>query len=403
MRKDDISLDNCLKCSDCNTACPVVTAHPAYPGPKRLGPELERMRREGIECDTEWVEYCLGCHRCDLACPNEVNVSELIAHAKATHKKTPVRKLRDWWFARPGLLGKLLTVVPAIGNFSLGLKPVRSLMSFFMRITSERKFPAYHAGAIKTGPQTNTGERVLFFPGCYIQYNEPELGCHVVQLLQLNGFTPEVAHTGCCGVPSLANGDAEEGRRRAVANVNALIGAVDEGARIVTACSSCGHMIKTGFANLLENDLEMAAKASRVAAATFDLAELLEIQQDAGKMNMNFAAASGERKLAYHAPCHQKSQGIGRPWYNLLRQLPGVKIEDLNAGCCGMSGTYGFKSEKHPISMEVGRELFAGVRASAPEAVVTECATCQMQIEHGTGFKAMHPVDVLLSAYKTGA
>jgi glycerol-3-phosphate dehydrogenase subunit C len=400
MRKDDLSLDNCLKCSDCNTACPVVTAHPAYPGPKRLGPELERMRREGIECDTEWVEYCLGCHRCDLACPNEVNVSELIARAKATHRKPPIRKMRDWWFARPGLLGKLLTIAPAVGNFALGLKPVRLLMSAIMRITPERKFPAYMNGQMQA-PKAATGERVLFFPGCYIKYNEPELGCHVIQLLQLNGFSPEVASTGCCGVPSLANGDAAEAHKRAEANVNSMIEAVESGARIVTACSSCGHMIKTGFADVLEDNPELAHKAARIAAATFDLAELLESQQDIGKFNSNFAPAASNRKLAYHAPCHQKSQGIGRPWYNLLRQIPGVEIEDLNAGCCGMSGTYGFKQEKYPVSMAVGQELFAGIRASAPEVVVTECATCQMQIEHGTGVKAVHPVDILLNAYKT--
>jgi len=84
---------------------PGAGAYPPYPGPKRLGPELERLRREGISTDTDWVEYCLGCHRCDLVCPNQVNVSEMIARAKAAHRKPLVRGLRDWWFARPGLLG----------------------------------------------------------------------------------------------------------------------------------------------------------------------------------------------------------------------------------------------------------------------------------------------------------
>jgi len=91
---------------------PVLAVHTLYPGPKRLGPELERLRREGISTDTEWVEYCLGCHRCDLACPHQVNVSEMIARAKAEHRKPLIRGLRDWWFARPGLLGKLTTIYP---------------------------------------------------------------------------------------------------------------------------------------------------------------------------------------------------------------------------------------------------------------------------------------------------
>ncbi len=405
MRKDDVLLDNCLKCSDCNTACPVVTAHPAYPGPKRLGPELERMRREGIECDTEWVEYCLGCHRCDLACPNEVNVSELIQRAKARHTKTPVRKLRDFWFARPGLLGKLCSIAPAITNSSLGLKPVRLLMSGVMKITPERKFPAYTKPDLKTpAPNAaNKGERVVYFPGCFIQYNQPELGRRVLELLQMNGFQPEVAATGCCGVPSLANGDPEEARKRAKENVESMSAAVEAGARVITACSSCGHMLKTGFGHVLEGDAELEKRAEKIAVNTFDLAELLVAQQDAGKFNSHFEPAATKLKLAYHAPCHQKSQGIGRPWYQLLRQVPGIEIQDLNAGCCGMSGTYGFKKEKYPVSMEVGAELFSGVKDSGAQAVATECATCQMQIEHGTGVQAMHPVDILLNAYSESA
>jgi glycerol-3-phosphate dehydrogenase subunit C len=406
MRKDDVSLDNCLKCTDCNTVCPVMTAHPAYPGPKRLGPELERMRREGIACDTEWLEYCLGCHRCDLACPNSVNVSELIAKAKAAHKKPRIRALRDWWFARPSLIGELLTTAPGIGNLAMKLKPVRLLMSAFVKITPERKFPAYTSATLRAPAQPispSHSDRVVFFPGCSIKYNQPELGCHALQLLQLNGFKPEVSSAGCCGVPALANGNADEARARAVANIESMIGAVDGGARIVTACSSCGHMLKSGLVNVVEGDAELEKKAKRIAASTYDLAELLVAQQESGKLNDQFEPAATKLKLAYHAPCHQKSQGIGRPWFHLLRQIPGVEIEDLNAGCCGMSGTFGFKKEKYPVSMEVGTELFNAVARTAPQVVVTECATCQMQIEHGTGVKAMHPVEILLNAYKEDA
>lgn len=382
----------------------MMTANPAYPGPKRLGPELERLRREGIACDTEWLEYCLGCHRCDLACPNEVDVSGLIAQAKAAHRKTTIRRLRDWWFARPGLLGRLMTILPAVGNGMLRLSPVRWAMALGARINAQRVFPRYRRGSIRLdereAPTNVAARRVVFFPGCFIRYNQPALGCRILQLLRLNGFAPEVADSDCCGVPALANGNADEARRRAQSNVAKLFGAVEAGAILVTSCSSCGHMLKTGFGHLLEDDKPWAAQAERVAQATYDLGELLVAEQDAGRLNMAWATAPVRpRKLAYHAPCHQKSQGIGRPWFHLLQQLPGVSIEDLNAGCCGMSGTFGFKAEKYEASMAVGENLFRAVREAAPEAVVTECATCQMQIEHGTGVRAVHPVDALLEAY----
>jgi len=398
MRLDDLAMDNCLKCSLCNAVCPVLAVHPLYPGPKRLGPELERLRREGLSTDTEWVEYCLGCHRCDLVCPHQVNVSEMIARAKATHRKPLVRGLRDWWFARPGLLGKLTTILPALSNFALSMKPARFLMSKLMLIVPQRKFPSYTRPDLRAPVMTGKElERVVFFPGCFIRYNRPDLGRVVIDLLERNGLAAEVASTECCGVPAMANGDAAAARAAARANVKALAHHVDSGLRIVTACSSCGHMLKTGFSGVLQDDKEFAGAAQKIANNTFDLAELLMAQSDAGKLNIDFQNTN--LRLAYHAPCHQRSQGIGRPWYHLLRLIPGVTVEDLDAGCCGMSGTYGFKQEKYTVSMEIGKELFSSIGAARPEMVATECATCQMQIEHGTTFKAIHPAEILLQAY----
>jgi glycerol-3-phosphate dehydrogenase subunit C len=400
MRLDEFAIDNCLKCSVCNAACPVYSAHAQYPGPKHLGPELERLRCEGVAADTVWLEYCLGCHRCDLACPHQVGVSEMIAHAKAKHRKPLVRGLRDWWFARPGLLGRLTTILPALSNFVLSMSPARFLMSKLMQIAPQRRFPAYTRPNLRTpaiGALNKERPRVLFFPGCFIRYNRPELGRKVIHLLERNGFSTGVAATDCCGVPAVANGDRTLARALARDNVRKMASQVDAGMRVVTACSSCGYMLKTGFGGLLKDDAELADAAQRVGSQTFDLAELLMTQSDAGTLNTEFQTAN--MHLAYHAPCHQKSQGIGRPWFHLLRQIPGVTIDDIDAGCCGMSGTYGFKQEKYGVSMAIGQQLFDRISASQPQMVATECATCQMQIEHGTTYKAIHPAEILLQAY----
>jgi glycerol-3-phosphate dehydrogenase subunit C len=328
----------------------------------------------------------------------------MIARAKAAHRKPLVRGLRDWWFARPGLLGKLATILPALSNFALAMKPARVLMSKLMQITPQRTFPKYTRPDLRSPAMTGSSisktarQRVVFFPGCFIRYNRPELGRMVIDLLERNGLSVEVASTECCGVPAMANGDAAAARSAARANVKAMARQVDSGLRIVTACSSCGHMLKTAFDGILEDDKKFAGAAKEIARSTFDLAELLMAQADAGELNTSFQHTN--LRLAYHAPCHQRSQGIGRPWYHLLNMIPGVTVEDMDAGCCGISGTYGFKQEKYPVSMEIGKQLFASIDAVQPQMVATECATCQMQIEHGTNFKAIHPAEILLHAYE---
>jgi glycerol-3-phosphate dehydrogenase subunit C len=399
MFESNLATDNCLKCSLCNTACPVLGVEPQYAGPKRLGPELQRLREEGLQTDTKWLEYCLGCHRCDLACPHGVSVSEMIAAAKAVHPKPPVRRLRDWWFARPGLLGALMTILPALSNFALSLPPARWMMAKFMLISAQRTFPAYvRPRRGKLAAQGKAALRVVFFPGCYLRYNRPDLQEKIVRLLQRNGLTVQIADTGCCGVPAMANGEAGAARSAARANLAKLGAQVKPGTRIVTACSSCGHMLKTGFAGILEKDEEGSEAARRIAENSYDLGELLAMEADASRLDTAFKPLS--LRLAYHAPCHQKSQGMGRPWFHLLRQIPGVTIQDLDAGCCGMSGTYGFKQEKYPISMAIGQELFAGIRAAQAQVVTTECATCQMQIAHGSGAETLHPAEILCRAYE---
>jgi glycerol-3-phosphate dehydrogenase subunit C len=324
----------------------------------------------------------------------------MIARAKAKHRKPLIRALRDWWFARPGLLGRLTTILPSLSNLALSLAPARFLMSKLMRITPERRFPAYTRPNLRTPPIATSRDkrpRVLFFPGCFIRYNKPELGRKIIDLLERNGFAAEVAETECCGVPAIANGDASVARSQARRNIKEMADRVDAGMRIVTACSSCGHMLKTGFGGLLDEDEELAPVAAKIGNQTFDLAELLMTQSDAGALNTDFRTSN--LRLAYHAPCHQKSQGIGRPWFQLLGQIPGLTVEDLDAGCCGMSGTYGFKQEKYGVSMAIGQQLFDRIDESHAELVATECATCQMQIEHGTRFKAIHPAEILLQAY----
>ena len=403
MQLDERKLDNCIKCSDCNAACPVSKAYPDYAGPKALGPDMERFRKEGVDSDTKWVEYCLGCHRCDMACPHGVNVSELIAKGKAQHKKAGRTALRDHWLARPNVLGKLCSATAPISNMVMEFKPNRWLMSAAAEITAARRFPAYSSQPLSpTNGVKATGNRVLFFPGCFIRYNNPQVGRITVELLRLNGFEVEVSSAACCGMPAMANGDQAELMSCVEQNVAAMLPAVNDGAPIVTACTSCGYALKGDYSHLPAGSDALAPSARKVARASYDLAEFLTSLLDAGKLNTGFLkgeATAKPQRFAYHAPCHMKSQGIGRPWLRLLRAVPGIEIEEIKADCCGMAGTFGFKQEKYPISMTIGRELFDGITAYQPEAAVTECGSCKMQIEHGTHLPVVHPAEILFAAY----
>ena len=110
---------------------------------------------------------------------------------------------------------------------------------------------------------------------------------------------------------------------------------------------------------------------------------------------LSFKEKISGKSIIYHSPCHLRAQGIGLPSIDLIEKLTGSKVQNAQAGCCGISGSYGFKKEKYQIGLEVGKELFDTIKSSNCEIVTTECGTCQAQIKHGTGQKAYHPVTVI--------
>jgi len=391
MLKDKLNIDSCLKCSYCNTVCPVIKVRPDYPGPKKLGSDIERFRREGLNFGEDWVDYCLGCGQCSLICPNQVGVSEYIAEAKTHQKKRGIKKIRDYVFARPALLGKMSTITAPVSNTVFR---VASPLMPIGGITSKRKFPAYASkplrGSAVDSYKTEQRKQILLFPGCYINYNDPELGKTAMNILERSGYLVEVARTGCCGLPAAA--DKKESLTDAENNILAMEDSVTRGSKVVTLCTSCGYTLKSKYVRLFPEDEKFGKLADMIATNTYDLGELMLDLLEEGKLKLPINTSP--RKLVYHAPCHLKAQGIGKPWFKLLKSIPGLEVIDLDAGCCGMSGTYGFRQEKYDISMKIGENLFKAINENKPDQVVTECATCRMQIEHGTQYKALHPAEV---------
>jgi len=113
-------------------------------------------------------------------------------------------------------------------------------------------------------------------------------------------------------------------------------------------------------------------------------------------LNTHFKSIS--KKLAYFAPCHLRSLGIGFPAFEILRLIPGLEIDFIDADCCGLGGTFGLKKEKYDISQEIGKDLAEAVDRLKPEAVLSDCEGCRMQIRHLTGLEVLHPIQVLRDA-----
>ena len=394
---ENTSFDHCLKCTICTAYCPVARVTHLYPGPKQSGPDAERLRIKNPGLVDESLIYCLNCKRCELVCPHGVQVASIIAAAKTRYVKHhffTLRVLRNWVVARTDFLGFWGTHFTFLINTVMAFPPVRIGMQMVLAIPRQRKFPTYQpvsfqrwfAKHLALGQKKFT-KHVVYFHGCAVNYQEHGLGKDMVKVLNAFGYGVILSKEKCCGVPLIANGYVGSARKNARHNIAALTNAMREpGMNIVSASSSCSYAIRNEYDEFL--GLDNSAIKENISYITRFLYEEI----DRGNMP---ALKPVRLKIAYHAPCHLERAGGTIFTVDLLKRIPGLEAHFMHSECCGISGTYGFKTENYKISQAIGAELFARIRAIDPDYVVTDCETCKWQIEMSTKYKVLHPITLL--------
>lgn len=394
------SLDHCVKCTICETACPFSNATPLFPGPKFAGPQSERYRVQGEPSVDASVDYCSGCGICTLVCPQGVKVAEINAQARNKLKLQKGVPLRDRIITRPTLLGQLGTPVAPLVNASLKSRPVRTLVEKTLKVHRDAPVPAFagrrFSRSMRDHVTPRTGRRVVYFHGCGTEYYEPWEGEKVVAILEHNGFEVEIPKQGCCGLPLQSSGLFDDARKTVLALAQALARHLhDDQTVIVGNATSCTLMLKREAREFL--DLEDEPTLKLVSERTYDICELLLDLHDRGELRTDFQPVN--ETIAYHAPCQQQGHQIGKPALDLFALIPGLQVRELTARCCGIAGTYGLKAEKHAISMAVGHDLFQQVGNSGATTVACDSETCRWQITHATHVPSVHPIDYLYRAY----
>lgn len=392
----DNSFENCIKCTVCTTYCPVAKVNPNYPGPKQAGPDGERLRLKDPLLYDDALKYCTNCKRCEVACPSDVKISDIIQRAKANysqHKPT----LRDAILSHTDLMGTLSTPFAPIVNMTTGLKPVRKLLDKALKIDHRRELPKYSLGTFRhwykkqAAEQAKFAEQVAFFHGCFVNYNHPQLGKDLVSVFNAMGIGVQLLkREKCCGVPLIANGFIEQAKKQARVNAESLTDAViGKGIPVVATSSTCAFTIRDEYPHVL--DVDTTQVREHVELATRYLYRLL----DGGR---ELKLKSTPMKIAYHTPCHMEKMGWTPYTLALLQMIPGVELTVLDSQCCGIAGTYGFKKENYETSQGIGAGLFRQIEESRVDLVVTDCETCKWQIEMSTSKKCEHPISLLARA-----
>ncbi|MBK1782810.1 FAD-binding and (Fe-S)-binding domain-containing protein [Prauserella cavernicola] len=349
----------------------------------------------------EVLDLCLMCKACKSECPLGVDMAKLKSETLAQHHDVHGVPARSRVFGSIRTLNRLGSATAPLSNLPGRIPVLRKLMERYVGISARRPLPRFerrNLGAwFRKHTPASPGSRgeIMFLADSFTTYTEPGIGRAAVELLERAGYSVRLVTRGCCGRSSLSKGLVDDAKRKAAALVAEL---ASSDAPIVGCEPSCVLTLRDETLSLLPDDPAARAVAGRVRQLEEVLAEAI----DDGALDLDDAAWPSGRRVLFHGHCHQKAEVGTAATVGLLKRIPGAEVVELDAGCCGMAGSFGFEAEHYDVSMSVGSDrLFPAVKAEPAETVVAATGvSCRQQIEHGTTRQAQHPLELIRAALR---
>ncbi|MBY5161378.1 FAD-binding and (Fe-S)-binding domain-containing protein [Salsipaludibacter albus] len=361
--------------------------------------DLDGWRDDSVR---EALDLCLSCKGCQTDCPVNVDMAtykaEFLHHHYAGRLHPRVHYalgLIDRWAA----VGAL---APGLANAALGAPLLGDLAKGVAGVTRRRPAPRFAHRSFRSWfadrePANPDGPPVILFPDTFVDRFEPHVGRATVRVLERAGHHVRVPRRRlCCGRPLYDYGFLGLARRRLEALVAEFRDDVAAGIPVVGMEPSCVATFRDELPKMLPHDDD----ARRLTQSTFMLGEFLDEQ--------GHDWPSLDRRAIVHGHCHHKGalemageaaalDGLGLDW------------EELDAGCCGLAGSFGFQAgEHHEVSVAAGeRKLLPAVRAVPDDTlVVANGFSCRTQVAHlqdgPRPRRPLHLAEVLDLASTTG-
>ena len=348
----------------------------------------------------EVLSLCVECKSCKSECPSNVDMAKIKAEFLSGYNDKNGVALSTRLIGNVHTLSALTVPVAPIANFISKRGAFKWVNEKLLGFDRRRNLPqlvtrTFESWFKKRQPST-TGSRgkIVLFHDTFMNFNHPESGKGAVKVLEALGYDVQLADRKCCGRPMISKGLLDKAAQNARHNVDVLYEHVQSGAKIVGCESSCMMTLKDEYPDLLGGD----QKARAVSAATVMLEELLVETNDDGKQQIEWNDTSLEAKLQVH--CHERALvGTGAS-LNALNMPPNFDAELIDAGCCGMAGSFGFEKKNYEVSMKMGEDrLFPALRNTAPNVeVAITGVSCQQQIVEGVDRPARFLSDILADA-----
>lgn len=344
----------------------------------------------------EVFDLCLMCKACKAECPSNVDVAKLKAEFLNFYYQKRARPLGHHLMARIRQINALGAPFAPIANWLQRQGIVRWALELAAGVDRRRSLPELHRNHFrrwfnrhKAAPAAGSRGRVLLLDDCFTTFQEPQIGRAAVRVLEHAGYAVELAGLICCGRPMLSKGMLSQARALAQYQVIDLARRVKGNMPILGLEPSCILSLADEWPELVPSP-----EARRVAQNAFLVEDWLARQLKEQGFSLELRAR--EETCVLHGHCHQKALVGVKGTQAGLRQVPGLDVQVIDAGCCGMAGSFGYEKEHFDVSVQIARlQLIPALDARPDALIVAPGTSCRHQIKDLTGRRARHPLEVL--------
>jgi|TARA_B100000287_G_scaffold281665_1_gene265411 glycerol-3-phosphate dehydrogenase subunit C len=367
------------------------------------------------DCFKEVVDACTLCDMCFLTkCPyvppHEFNIDFphlMLRYRNLERKKKKHNKVDDQ-LTKTDRNGKFFSKFSNLVNWSTksSNKITRPIMELLLKIDKEAELPKFYNQTLidhvkkdeSQGQLDQTTDKVVIFPTCFVNYNNPNLGLLTKKILNKLNIKVEFFYEGCCGMPQLEGGDIKSVADKAKITSETLSKYVDKGYKVLSIVPSCSLMLKYEWPLIApEND-----NIRKISQNTKDICEFLVDKLLEKDLKNLLKPIAKEDNITLHISCHSRAQNIGQKATELIKLIPDIKV-DVIERCSGHGGSWGVKKNNFDMAIKVGKPVARKAVQLENKFIISECPLAGTHIKQGmdkidTSNKSevlSHPLEIL--------
>jgi Fe-S oxidoreductase len=348
----------------------------------------------------EALDLCVSCKGCKRECPTGVDMARMKVEFLAHYKRANGWTLRDRLVAHLPRYARWASALAPLLRVAAKLPGAGALLEAVAGIDRRRPLPDFappwHREARPAG---QAGREVVLFADTFNNWQEPANLAAAARVLEATGHRVSVAtiegeRPPCCGRTYLATGMVDAARAEALRTLAALRPYLERDVPVLGLEPSCLFTFRDEYPALLPGN----ADAARLAKLAMLADEYLAAEHRAGRCEFPWKPAT-PRDIRVHGHCHQKAFATFGATLELLRAIPGAKVEAIESSCCGMAGSFGYEKGHYDVSMQMAElSLLPAIRSAPGARIVAAGTSCRHQVAHGAAREAVHPMIVLAEA-----